>query len=144
MGWFPHSACLAGARQKPVIVSHGKSANMDPNNSLMRHTPVSALNSLAAQTGATSVELFRHGSLVLKIYKPDKVDPQTPHSRDEAYVVLSGSGNFVKAGVSEAFQPGEFLFVPAGVEHRFEGFAGDFAAWVIFYGPEAGEAGKSS
>jgi len=31
------------------------------------------------------------------------------------------------------------LFVPAGVEHRFENFSDDFATWVIFYGPEGGE-----
>jgi hypothetical protein len=29
--------------------------------------------------------------------------------------------------------------VPAGVEHRFEEFSGDFGTWVIFYGPEGGE-----
>ena len=27
---------------------------------------------------------------------------------------------------------GETLFVPAGVEHRFEDFSEDFGAWVIF------------
>ena len=29
---------------------------------------------------------------------------------------------------------------PARVEHRFEDFSDDFAVWVIFYGPEGGEA----
>ena len=37
------------------------------------------------------------------------------------------------------FAPGDLLFVPAGVEHRFEEFSDDFAAWVFFYGPEVGE-----
>ena len=32
------------------------------------------------------------------------------------------------------------LFVPAGVEHRFEDFTDDLAVWVVFYGPEGGEA----
>jgi len=31
------------------------------------------------------------------------------------------------------------LFVPAGIEHRFENFTSDFATWVIFYGKEGGE-----
>ncbi len=35
---------------------------------------------------------------------------------------------------------GDFLFVPAGVEHRFENFTSDFATWVFFYGPVGGEA----
>jgi uncharacterized protein YjlB len=33
----------------------------------------------------------------------------------------------------------DVLFVPAGVEHRFEGFSDDFAVWVFFFGPEGGE-----
>ena len=32
-----------------------------------------------------------------------------------------------------------FLFVPAGVEHRFEKFTEDFKTWVIFYGAIGGE-----
>lgn len=35
---------------------------------------------------------------------------------------------------------GDVLFVPAGVEHRFEDFSDDLAGWVVFYGPEGGEA----
>ncbi len=37
------------------------------------------------------------------------------------------------------FGPGDALFVPAGAVHRFEEFSEDFAAWVVFYGPEGGE-----
>jgi mannose-6-phosphate isomerase-like protein (cupin superfamily) len=37
------------------------------------------------------------------------------------------------------FERGDVLFVAAGVEHRFENFTDDFAAWVFFYGPEGGE-----
>ena len=31
------------------------------------------------------------------------------------------------------------IFVPAGIEHRFENFTDDFSTWVIFYGPAGGE-----
>ena len=37
------------------------------------------------------------------------------------------------------FGPGDLLFVPAGVEHRFEEFSDDLAVWVVFYGPDGGE-----
>jgi mannose-6-phosphate isomerase-like protein (cupin superfamily) len=86
-------------------------------------------------------EVFDHGSLVVEIYQPDGVDPQQPHSRDEIYVVISGSGYFVKGENREPFEPGEVLFAPAGAVHRFEAFTDDFATWVFFYGPEGGEAG---
>ncbi len=83
--------------------------------------------------------LFEHGSLVIEIYQPDKVDHQQPHARDEVYVVISGSGYFVNGESRQPFEAGEVLFVPAGESHRFEEFTDDFATWVIFYGPEGGE-----
>lgn len=82
---------------------------------------------------------FTRGSLSVEIYAPVGVDPQAPHSRDEVYFVVSGTGEFVVAGERAAFQPGDALFVAAGVEHRFENFSADFVTWVVFYGPEGGE-----
>lgn len=86
------------------------------------------------------VEIFQHGSLAVEFYRPDRVDPQQPHTRDEVYVVASGRGQFFCDGERQPFEPGEVLFVRAGVEHRFEDFTDDFATWVFFYGPEGGEA----
>lgn len=105
-------------------------------------TPSSALAALArsrAAGGREFVELFRHGSLVVEIYKPEGVDWQTPHTRDEVYVVISGTGWFVNGEVRERFVAGQVLFVPAGVVHRFEEFTANFSTWVFFYGPEGGE-----
>lgn len=90
-------------------------------------------------TPAEFAELFTHGSLVVEFYKPEGIDRQQPHDRDEVYVVLSGTGTFFCAGDMTAFSPGDLLFVPAGAEHRFENFTDDFAAWVLFYGPVGGE-----
>ena len=83
--------------------------------------------------------LLRYGSMELGFYKPDKIDPQSPHRQDEIYIVQSGSGIFVCGEDRMPFEPGEALFVRAGVEHRFEDFTDDFAAWVVFYGPDGGE-----
>ncbi|MGW9686961.1 cupin domain-containing protein [Flagellimonas sp. 2504JD1-5] len=97
-----------------------------------------ALKKLASQD-SPFLTLFEHGTLAVEIYKPEKVDLQQPHTRDEVYVVVSGTGDFLNGGVRTQFEPGDFLFVPAGVEHRFENFTDDFSTWVIFYGPEGGE-----
>ncbi len=83
--------------------------------------------------------LFSHGSLEVEIYAPRGVDPQEPHDKDEIYVVISGTGLFMKDGQREPFKPGEVLFVPAGMDHRFEDFTDDFSTWVFFYGPVGGE-----
>jgi mannose-6-phosphate isomerase-like protein (cupin superfamily) len=54
-------------------------------------------------------------------------------------VVWRGSGTFFRDGERKPFGPGDVIFVPAHMEHRFEEFSDDFAAWVIFWGPEGGE-----
>jgi mannose-6-phosphate isomerase-like protein (cupin superfamily) len=89
-----------------------------------------------------SITLFQHGTLTVKLYAPRGTDPQTPHTRDEIYVVIHGTGDFSCAGERRKFGPHDFLFVPAGMEHRFENFSDDLALWVFFYGPEGGEAEK--
>ncbi len=83
--------------------------------------------------------LMRHGTLEVGIYAPRGIDDQTPHSRDEVYVVMKGTGEFQNGPDRVPFGPGDVLFVPARQEHRFEKFSEDFAAWVFFYGPEGGE-----
>lgn len=102
-----------------------------------RLTP-EAVQSLGAHPRFAQV--FAHGSLEVEIYAPRGVDPQQPHNRDEVYVVIAGRGRFFCAGETRDFAPGELLFVAAGVEHRFLDFSDDFATWVLFYGPEGGEA----
>lgn len=85
------------------------------------------------------LNLFNHGTLSVEVYKPEKVDLQQPHTRDEVYIIISGSGEFLNDGIRTSFTVGDFLFVPAGIEHRFENFTDDFSTWVLFYGPEGGE-----
>jgi mannose-6-phosphate isomerase-like protein (cupin superfamily) len=94
---------------------------------------------LLQERGNLFTEVFKHGSLVAEIYKPQKIDNQQPHDRDEIYVVVSGTGTFINGEKTWHFKPGDFLFVPAGVEHRFVDFTEDFATWVFFYGPLGGE-----
>ena len=84
-------------------------------------------------------ELFTHGSLAVEIYKPDQIDKQQPHERDEIYVVIACSGTFYLDGKRSVFQTGDFIFVPAYAAHRFEDFTEDFSTWVFFYGPKGGE-----
>jgi len=89
--------------------------------------------------GRRSSEIFTHGTLEVRLYAPRGVDPQTPHDRDEVYVVARGRGQFFVDGRRQAFGPGDLLFVPALAEHRFEDFSDEIELWVLFYGPVGGE-----
>lgn len=104
--------------------------------------------------GRLTALMLAHGSMELRWFAPKGHDPQTPHDRDELYIIVSGTGVFMRAVESLPFDdtslpiqgeervrfgPGDALFVAAGTVHRFEEFSDDFASWIVFYGPEGGE-----
>src|SRR5687767_3814615 len=105
------------------------------------HVPLAdALAKGPPPPGNLAVPIFSHGSLAVELYTPAGHDPQKPHTRDEVYFVTRGHGFFFDGGGRYPVEPGAFLFVPAGQVHRFEDFSSDFVVWVVFYGPEGGEA----
>ena len=101
--------------------------------------PLAVARDAPLQPGRQSALLLAHGTMELRWYAPSGTDMQTPHRQDEIYIVASGSGTFLCGEERHPFGPGDALFVPAGVPHRFEEFSPDFATWVIFWGPDGGE-----
>ena len=89
--------------------------------------------------GRRYAEAFNHGTMRLGYYAPRGHDPQQPHEQDELYFIEAGTGTFVCDEERSTFAPGDALFVPALATHRFEEFTEDFAAWVVFWGPQGGE-----
>lgn len=94
---------------------------------------------LEQQAANRFITLKERGSLLVEYYAPQDIDPQQPHRQDELYVVIQGNGQFYCDGERKPFKAGDVLFVPAGIDHRFEDFSEDFSTWVIFYGPDGGE-----
>jgi mannose-6-phosphate isomerase-like protein (cupin superfamily) len=94
--------------------------------------------------GERFTEAFARGTLFVELYAPEAIDAQKPHTRDEVYFVVSGSGEIVVAGERTHFAAGDALFVPAGAVHRFENFSAGFVTWVVFYGPEGGESPQAT
>jgi mannose-6-phosphate isomerase-like protein (cupin superfamily) len=105
-------------------------------------TLMDALEAIPSRHGELFATLFRHGSLQIEIYAPRGEDLQQPHTRDEVYVVASGSGWFINGDKRVQFSKGDVLFAAAGEVHKFADFASDLVVWVIFYGPEGGERGR--
>lgn len=104
-----------------------------------RIDPADFLHLIPGPAGERSTLVFEHGTLTVKLYAPRGVDMQTPHARDEVYVVIGGRGTFVCGEERKPFEPNDFLFAPAGLTHCFEDFSDDLLVWVLFYGPEGGE-----
>jgi len=71
------------------------------------------------------------GVYVLVAPEPDR---QQPHTDDEVYVVLEGTGVLDVAGERIELDAGHSAFVPAGVEHGFVGYE-QLSVLVIFTRP---------
>ena len=106
-------------------------------------TVAQGLARLPGPEGERFVELFGHGTLSVELYAPRGTDPQTPHTRDEVYVVARARAVPERRRAPSVRARATCLFVPAGVVHRFEEFSDDLAVWVFFYGPRAGSAAVS-
>ncbi len=80
------------------------------------------------------LKFMEFGELEIEYYKPNKIDKQTPHDRDELYIVSKGSGEFIMEEQKFEVTANDLLFVKAHDKHRFVNFSADFETWVIFYG----------
>ena len=86
-----------------------------------------------------SVRVLQRGTLDVVLGTPARPDDQTPHLQDEVYIVVRGRGVLSHDGKRDPFGPGDFLFVAAATEHRFEEFSDDLLLWRVFYGANGGE-----
>ncbi len=76
-------------------------------------------------------------SLSSRAIGANEAEARLPESQRERSIALFHHGTLTV----KLYAPrGNVLFVPAGMEHRFENFRDDLAVWVFFYGPEGGEA----
>jgi mannose-6-phosphate isomerase-like protein (cupin superfamily) len=96
---------------------------------------LAAARALKLPPDRRSAEAFRDGDLEIRFYAPPGTDPQTPHDRDELYIVAAGNGYFRVGDTLTPVGPGDLLFAAAHETHRFEDFSADFGVWVVFYGP---------
>lgn len=85
-----------------------------------------------------SVPVFNRVTLDVKLNRLIPPNEFATHAQDEIYVVIDGRGAFVHGGQREPIEPGDFLFVAAGVAHVFEDFE-KLTLWRIYYGPKGGE-----
>jgi len=102
-------------------------------------SPDEALIKLLKENEFPFTVMMKHGTMTIEYFAPQETDTQTPHKQDEIYVIIHGHSTFYRNGERTTCKQGDILFVPAGMEHRFENFSDDFVVWVIFYGPDGGE-----
>ena len=95
---------------------------------------MTVINIAELATAAVYSEFLRVPALSLGFYRHDAGAsvPQQPHTEDEVYFVISGSGMIAIAGTDHAVTSGSVAFVPAGVAHHFHTVAEELRVLVVF------------
>jgi mannose-6-phosphate isomerase-like protein (cupin superfamily) len=75
------------------------------------------------------------------VLAPGAVDGQQPHTEDEVYVVLAGRSRFTAGDETRDCGPGDVIFVPALVPHRFHDITEELRMVVVFGPAEGSRAG---
>lgn len=104
----------------------------------MRAFALEELLALAAASSRPYHEFLRGDSLSVGLYvlPAGGTDEQSPHAEDEVYVVLAGRSRFTAADETRDAVPGDTIFVPAGMPHRFHDIVDELRLIVVFAPPE--------
>ncbi len=73
-------------------------------------------------------------SMGLYVLPAGGVDPQSPHTEDEVYYVVSGRAQIRLENEDRAVQAGSILYVPKNAEHRFHTIEQDLTV-IVFFAP---------
>lgn len=68
----------------------------------------------------------------LYVLEAGATDPQSPHTEDELYVVMSGRAKVAVGGDVRTIKAGSVVFVAAGVEHKFHDIEERLVLLVMF------------
>lgn len=85
-------------------------------------------------SGKRYLEFLRVPDLSMGLYvlPAGGVDPQSPHTEDEVYYVVSGRAKIRVAEEDRAVQAGSIVYVAKNVEHRFHSIEEDLTVLVFF------------
>ena len=71
-------------------------------------------------------------SLGLYVLPADSTDPQSPHTEDEIYYVISGQAAIKVGDEDRAVSAGSIVYVPKDVEHYFHSIEEELKCLVFF------------
>ena len=71
-------------------------------------------------------------SLGLYVLPAGGTDPQSPHTEDEVYYVVSGRAKILVADEDRDMQAGSIVYVAKNVEHRFHSIEEELTVLVFF------------
>ena len=87
-----------------------------------------------SKNGKLYLEFLRVPDLSMGIYHLPfgGMDPQSPHTEDEVYYVVSGMAKIKVAGEDRIVQAGSVVYVEKNLEHHFHSIEEDLTVLVFF------------
>ena len=73
-------------------------------------------------------------SMGLYVLPAGGTDPQSPHTEDEVYYVVSGRAKIKVADEDQDVQTGSIVYVAKNVEHRFHSIEEELTV-IVFFAP---------
>ena len=73
-------------------------------------------------------------SMGLYVLPAGGTDPQSPHTEDEVYYVVSGKAQIKVAAEDRAVKAGSIVYVAKNVEHRFHSIEEELTV-IVFFAP---------
>lgn len=71
-------------------------------------------------------------SMGLYVLPAGGTDPQSPHTEDEVYYVISGRAKILVANENRDIQAGSIVYVAKNMKHRFHSIAEELTVLVFF------------
>lgn len=87
-----------------------------------------------AASGDLYLEFLRVPSMSMGVYAlpAGGIDPQSPHTEDEVYYVVSGRARIRVGDEDQPIHAGSIVYVAAGVDHRFHAIEEALTVLVFF------------
>ena len=73
-------------------------------------------------------------SMGLYVLPAGGTDPQSPHTEDEVYYVVSGRAKILVAEENRDVQPGSIIYVAKNIAHRFQSIEEELTV-IVFFAP---------
>jgi mannose-6-phosphate isomerase-like protein (cupin superfamily) len=85
-------------------------------------------------SGKLYLEFFKVPDLSMGLYvlPAGSRDPQSPHTEDEVYYVISGRARILVADEDQEVQAGSIVYVAKNIAHHFHSIEEDLTVLVLF------------
>ena len=105
----------------------------------MQHGTLEQLATALSKSGHRYEEFLRVPAMSAGLYvlPAGSVDTQTPHTEDELYYILEGIAHMTVGDEEIPVAKGSYVFVEAGVVHRFHSISEDITI-LVFFAPAEG------